>query len=140
MDMKVGRMPGVLLAVKKSCRRLHDQPKTSGEIEMRMQRRVKRGNMARNLTIGALMFAAVMSVSTGAHAQAVVMAGNYQNFDVLNNTGETDRGLRDGGVGRQRIAADAHLPVQLQRRCDPLRLHNQEHLGASEFQQIIEPT
>ena len=27
------------------------------------------------------------TVSMGAHAQAVVMAGNYQNFDVLNDTG-----------------------------------------------------
>ena len=41
----------------------------------------------RKLTIGALTAAVLAGFCAGAHAQAVVMAGNYQNFDVLNNTG-----------------------------------------------------
>jgi len=41
----------------------------------------------RKLTVGALTAAVLAGFCAGAHAQAVVMAGNYQNFDVLNNTG-----------------------------------------------------
>src|ERR1041384_7386877 len=55
---------------------------------------VKRGSRLETLTIGALLFAALMLGAAGAaHAQAVVMAGNYQNFDVLNNTGEPTYGF-----------------------------------------------
>ncbi len=60
---------------------------------MRTQKRVKPGNRVRKLTISALMSAALMSVSAGAQAQAVVMAGSYQNFDVLNNTGAPTYGF-----------------------------------------------
>src|SRR3954462_9033767 len=40
------------------------------------------------LTLGAVLSATLMALATGAHAQAVVMAGSYSNFDVLNNTGQ----------------------------------------------------
>jgi hypothetical protein len=46
-----------------------------------------KGGLARKATIGALAAAVLATFSIGAHAQAVVMAGSYQNFDVLNNTG-----------------------------------------------------
>ena len=59
---------------------------------MRMQKRVEPGSMARNLILTALMSAALVSVSAGVQAQ-VVMAGNYQNFDVLNNTGAPTYGF-----------------------------------------------
>ena len=35
----------------------------------------------------ALTMLSLAAVSPGAPAQAIVMAGSYQNFDVLNNTG-----------------------------------------------------
>ncbi len=35
----------------------------------------------------------IMSVPPDVWAQAVVMAGSYQNFDVLNNTGEPTEGF-----------------------------------------------
>lgn len=57
---------------------------------------VKRGGAwFRTLTIGAPMSAVLMSAATAAHAQAVVMAGNYQNFDVLNNTGDLQQVVDD---------------------------------------------
>ena len=54
---------------------------------MGMQKRVEPGSRARNLIFGALLSAGLASVSAGVQAQGIVMAGNYQNFDVLNNTG-----------------------------------------------------
>src|SRR5689334_20977895 len=54
---------------------------------MQTQARAGRGSTARNLIFSALMSAGLLSFSAGAHAQGIVMAGNYQNFDVLNNTG-----------------------------------------------------
>jgi hypothetical protein len=60
---------------------------------MQTQKRGEPGRRARNLMIGALMSVGLMSVPTGAQAQAIVMAGAYQNFDVLNNTGEPTEGF-----------------------------------------------
>ena len=54
---------------------------------MGTQKRVEPGSRARNLIFGALLSAGLASVSAGVQAQGIVMAGNYQNFDVLNNTG-----------------------------------------------------
>ena len=42
---------------------------------------------SRSLTVAAAIAASLACAAPAAHAQAVVMAGNYQNFDVLNNTG-----------------------------------------------------
>lgn len=42
--------------------------------------------MQRRMTL--LLAAAIAAAASQAHAQAVVMAGSYQNFDVLNNTGQ----------------------------------------------------
>ena len=39
------------------------------------------------LILGALISAGLLGASAGVQAQGIVMAGNYQNFDVLNNTG-----------------------------------------------------
>lgn len=50
-------------------------------------RRVHAG-IKRASTVGALVVAALAAAAPQAHAQAVVMAGSYQNFDVLNNTGQ----------------------------------------------------
>ena len=60
---------------------------------MRMQERIEPGRTARNLILGALTSAGLLSVSAGVQAQAVAMAGNYQNFDVLNNTGAPTYGF-----------------------------------------------
>src|SRR6185436_13609409 len=54
---------------------------------MRTQHRVAHGRRARNMVLGALISAGLASISAGVGAQAIVMAGSYQNFDVLNNTG-----------------------------------------------------
>ena len=51
---------------------------------MRMQKRVGPASTARNLILGALMSAGLASVCASVQAQGIVMAGNYQNFDVLN--------------------------------------------------------
>jgi List-Bact-rpt repeat protein len=71
----------------------HDEPMNQRRNGMRSQGRVEPSTMARNLLIGALISAGLLSVSAGAQAQAVVMAGSYQNFDVLNNTGEPTYGF-----------------------------------------------
>ena len=60
---------------------------------MQREKRVELGSMARNLIIGALMSMGLVSAPTSVRAQAVVMAGNYQNFDVLNNTGGPTEGF-----------------------------------------------
>ena len=61
---------------------------------MHMQQRGEPRNMARKLLIGALLSGlGIVSIPTHARAQAVVMAGNYQNFDVLNNTGGPTEGF-----------------------------------------------
>ena len=60
---------------------------------MQTQKRGEPGRKARNLMIAALVSVGLMSVPTGARAQAVAMAGNYQNFDVLNNTGAPTEGF-----------------------------------------------
>lgn len=61
---------------------------------MQMQKRVEPRSMVRSLIIGALMSVlGIMSVPTDVRAQAVVMAGSYQNFDVLNNTGAPTYGF-----------------------------------------------
>ena len=49
-----------------------------------------RGNVWRPATLAALCLGAA---SLGAQAQAIVMAGVYQNFDVLNNTGAPTHGF-----------------------------------------------
>lgn len=49
--------------------------------------------MRRGALVGALLAACVLGAPAAAHAQAVVMAGNYQNFDVLNNTGAPTYGF-----------------------------------------------
>ena len=54
---------------------------------MRVEGQIHLGSMARNAMIGALMAAGLASLPATVHAQSIVMAGNYQNFDVLNNTG-----------------------------------------------------
>jgi List-Bact-rpt repeat protein len=56
---------------------------------MKMQRYERLGpdSVARKLIVGVLMSAAFVTVPAGVRAQSIVMAGNYQNFDVLNNTG-----------------------------------------------------
>jgi hypothetical protein len=43
---------------------------------------------AARFALGALASTALVAAAGAAHAQAVVMAGSYQNFDVLNNTGQ----------------------------------------------------
>ncbi|MDQ6618146.1 MAG: hypothetical protein M3Z31_00360 [Pseudomonadota bacterium] len=48
---------------------------------------------ARSALIGTLLAASVLALPTSVHAQAVVMAGNYQNFDVLNSTGAPTYGF-----------------------------------------------
>jgi List-Bact-rpt repeat protein len=61
---------------------------------MQTKKRLEAGSMARNLIIGALMsVSGIMSTPTHARAQSIVMAGNYQNFDVLNNTGQPTEGF-----------------------------------------------
>jgi hypothetical protein len=59
-----------------------------GAIRMK-QLRTGRERMRAALTFGAAAAAlALAALPHAAHAQAVVMAGNYQNFDVLNNNGQ----------------------------------------------------
>jgi List-Bact-rpt repeat protein len=61
-----------------------------------MQRRERVGQcrMTRKLILGALISVlGIMSVPRDVRAQVVVMAGSYQNFDVLNNTGEPTYGF-----------------------------------------------
>jgi hypothetical protein len=61
---------------------------------MQTQKQRKTSSVMRNCTIGAFMsVVALMIAPAGARAQAVVMAGNYQNFDVLNNTGGPTEGF-----------------------------------------------
>ena len=55
-----------------------------------MNPKFRAGSLARNVKRwgpAALTAVCLAAGSTGAHAQAIAMAGNYQNFDVLNNTG-----------------------------------------------------
>ena len=46
------------------------------------------------------------AASLGAHAQAVVMAGSYQNYDVLNNTGSCAHGfeMEVWGVSKSQLS------------------------------------
>ena len=54
-----------------------------------------RALLPRKLTLAALAIVAASGacLSEAVHAQGVVMAGSYQNFDVLNNTGEPTYGF-----------------------------------------------
>src|SRR5947209_17448833 len=54
---------------------------------MRTQTESRPGSFRRSVLIGALLSASILSCPASVYAQAVVMAGSYQNFDVLNNTG-----------------------------------------------------
>jgi len=56
-------------------------------VNPRARQRAVRSAHPRRLAL-ALVSCALLAAAAGAHAQAVVMAGTYQNFDVLNNTGQ----------------------------------------------------
>lgn len=47
----------------------------------------------RLLLSSSLLIAAGALATPAAHAQSIIMAGSYQNFDVLNNTGGTAYGF-----------------------------------------------
>lgn len=44
-------------------------------------------------SLAAIALCAALALPSNADAQAVVMAGSYQNFDVLNNTGQPVHGF-----------------------------------------------
>jgi hypothetical protein len=54
---------------------------------MRTEQRFRLGGIARTWILGALLSATLVCIATSSQAQSIIMAGSYQNFDVLNNTG-----------------------------------------------------
>ena len=56
--------------------------------------------------LAALAAACLAVASSGAQAQAAVMAGSYQNFDVLNNTGAPTYGfeMEVWGVSKSQLS------------------------------------
>jgi hypothetical protein len=64
------------------------------------------GMRALRSPLAALALAGLVAAAPSAHAQAVVMAGSYQNFDVLNNTGAPTYGfeMEVWGVSKSQLS------------------------------------